>query len=347
MSFTFEKFNSWSASQNYWRKELGINDNKIRCYPYYGLGHALVDLLQGLKHFWPTRKSVLVMPWGSPYLTESVQSFATEGYQVHTLSPLSKRTISSLEEAITKELMVTLLVRDHGVTGELELTEEELKVLNDKRISHIEIQHHWAWSKQSSVPHPFGAQIRIIDAQKVLVVLGPRFRMSPSSAQLMDWTELDWGPSLHEAKEQGRENKELIQKLEVELSLYSQHFKVFDFKNAKRLYNRLVFEVRGVDGSYFIEKLLAQLKLETLKAPGFESRCETTNLSRWDGIYPCWPWWGDARLTEAEQRSTVILSLPFVTQYITADVLNNIYLTCLKGIKQPANNLVKDHGAAP
>jgi len=320
MAYTVEKFNSWLDQQNYWRQQLKITEGPFRCFQYHGLGHALVDLLYGLKFFWPTKKNLIVMPWGSPLVMPSVQGFAKDGHSV-----IRKLPGIELGEP-PKDLLAAVFVRDHCFTGEILTTDDEIKFLNEKRISHIELQHAWGWSR-AQAPLPFGAQIRIIDAQRVLVVVGHRFRFMNHSAHLMDWSGLGWENEIKQCQQISVEDENFVKEWESRIPLEQPGVRLYEFKH--RLLDRLCLEVQGVHGHYFLEKLLRK---ENLERPGFESRCETTNLARWEGTFP-WEWWGEALLSEEKQRSLIVLSVAWLKQHMTFEQFNKIYLECLAGVR--------------
>lgn len=319
MAYTVEKFNSWLDQQHHWRQRLGLIEGSFRCFPYHGLGHALTDLLFGLKLFWPTKKNLVMSSWGSPLLMPILQGFVKEG---HTL--IQKPPNEGFPE-LSKDLLSAVLVRDHCFTGEILSSNEDFQFLNDKRIPHIEIQHAWGWSRPAP-PLPFGAQIRVIDAQRVIVIVGHRFRFMNHSAQVMDWSGLDWMNEVQECKDWSVEDQNLIETFE---SSIAQEAKMQCHRPSKRLFDRLLLEVKGVQGQFFLEHLLQSIKQNPLKSPGFEGRCETTNLSRWEGLYP-WEWWGEQKLSEEAQLSLVSLSAHFLKNNLSFEQLNKIYLECRK-----------------
>lgn len=336
MSFIIEKFDSWNLNQSKRKEIFGISDSKMKCFPYRGLGHVLVDIIYGLKHFWPTRKSIIISTWGSPFISESIKGLLTEGFQITSL-PLKERR-EQLETLThqSKDILAVVLVRDHCVTGEILTQDEELKILNDKKIPFIEIQNKWAWTERSSLPHPFGAQVRVIDAQKVLTIFGGRFRFSSMSAAVMDWSHIEWENQIKELQIESKEDPHYTQKFEKEFKKFQDHFGLYFENSESRLNERLIFEVKGVDGTLFLENLLLHLNEPPLSDPGFEQRCETTNLSRWEGGYPCWSWWGESKLLETQQRSLVTFSISFLKKHsVSPEILNNIYMNCLKEIKLP------------
>jgi hypothetical protein len=327
MAIIAENFNSWNESQGYWRRILGVSDNRIRCFPYLGLGHALTDILYGLKEFWPTRRSLGVSFSGSPYLRESVEPFRREGYSVAELPDPRKMKAENWIGAHSKDTLVSIVVRDHGFTGEIITSEDHLAQLSERKLPFIEIQHGWAWSR-SQLPGPFGIQIRVIDCQKVLVLFGARVRVHSHSARLMDWSGLDWSAEMKQCRTANCEEFDFIRKFEEQLSHLQPLIRNYHTPNSERLYDRSVMIMPEVSGDFFLVQLLQNLQLPSLAPSGFETRGETTNLARWQGVFP-WSWWGDPMLTELEQRSMVILSASFLKQQVNADILNQVYLECL------------------
>lgn len=331
MAFIAEKFNSVVDNQNQWRHVLGIKENNVRCFPYHGLGHALTDLLFGLKYFWPTKKNILITPWGSPLVQKSVQAFVKDGHSL-----IRKIAPAVFPQEVSKDLLAAVLVRDHCFTGEVLTVDEDLKALNDKRIPHIEIQHAWAWSHSKS-PLPFGAQIKIIDNQKAIVVMGARFRLMSHSAHLMDWSGIGWARNIESAKAETEQNRSLIENLEEKLQSMSpptpstpatpSSIELYPLNRSSRLYDRILLVLSEVHGLYFLEQYLAELQEPPLALPGFESRCETTNLTRWEGIFP-WDWWGEKSLTEAQQLSLVALSVPLLKKPKAFESIYKVYKEC-------------------
>jgi len=324
MAYTVEKFNTWLDQQNHWRQLLGVTESQFRCFPYHGLGHALTDLLFGLKFFWPTKRNLVVMPWGSPLLMPSVQGFVKEG---HTL--IRKLPGIAFTE-LSKDLLVAVLVRDHCFSGEILTTDEDLKYLNEKKIPHIEIQHGWGWSSRSQPPLSFGAQIRVIDAQRAIVVVGSRFRFMNHSANLMDWSGLEWVHEIQNCKRNSVEDQSFVEEWETRISRDQLGIRCYSSK--QRLFDRLCLEVQGVHGLYFLEHFLKSTKENSLREPGFETRCETTNLARWEGSFH-WEWWGETSLSEEEQRSLIIVSVTGIKNKINFEKFNKIYLDCLSEVR--------------
>lgn len=322
MAYTVEKFNSWLDQQHHWRQRLGITEGGFRCFPYHGLGHALTDLLYGLKSFWPTKKSLVMSSWGSPLVMPILQGLVKEGHAL--TQKLPKEGFGELP----KDLLSTVLVRDHCFTGEILSANEDFQFLNDKRIPHIEIQHAWGWSHPTP-PLPFGAQIRVIDAQKVVVIVGSRFRFMNHSAQVMDWSGLNWVSEVEDCQKWSVEDQSLIESFE---SRVNQETKMQCYKPSKRLFDRLLLDVKGVHGTFFLETLLQSIQQTPLKLPGFDGRCETTNLTRWEGLYP-WEWWGENKLSEEEHLSMVSISASFLKNNISFEQLNKNYLNCLNAIQ--------------
>lgn len=319
MAYTVEKFNSWLDQQSHWRQRLGITEGSFRCFPYHGLGHALTDLLFGLKFFWPTKKNLVMSSCGSPLVMPILQSFVKEG---HTLI---KKSPQEPWPELPKDLLSAVLVRDHGFTGEILSSNEDFQFLNDKRIPYIEIQHAWAWSRPTP-PLPFGAQVRVIDAQRAVVILGHRFRFMNHSAQVMDWSSLNWEAEVEDCRHWSAEDQSVIENYEARIA---QETPMLCYKSSNRLFDRLLLEIKGVHGHFFLEQLIQSIKQNPLKAPGFEGRCETTSLTRWEGLYP-WEWWGENKLSEAQQLSLVSLSATLLKKHLSFEQINNVYLECLK-----------------
>ncbi len=326
MAYVIENFNSWNESQTQLRELLGINDDKIRCFPYYGLGHALTDLLYGLKEFWPTRKNLALGAFGSPLLKDAVSGFVREGVAVQFFENPRKNSLDEWFNALPKDLLTAILVRDHCLTGQILASDDEFLKLNEKRIPHVEVQYAWGFS-HANLPHPFGAQIRVIDSEKAVVVMGHRFRLMSHSANLINWTSLNWEPSLKVAIEQSRDNQEWVEGFEKSLETLQTSIKVYYSKNSSRLFDRSVLNLNGVNGDFFLARLLKYLKQPPILPAGYEVRGETTNLSRWQGPMS-WPWWGATPLSELEQRSLVVLSASFIREQLTAEIINAVYLQC-------------------
>lgn len=332
MAYFAENFNSWNETQARCRYLLGITDQNIRCVPYQGLGHALVDLVYGLKEFWPTRKSLALSTFGSPFLRESVQGLTLSGVNVVALETPRTKDFDEWIGTLPKDLFSVVVVRDHCMTGEILTTDEELAKFNEKRIPHIEIQNGWAWSR-SRLPHPFGIQIRVLEADKVIVVIGSRIRFIPHSASLFDWTNFEWERSVLECTVQNREAKETVTGFERQILQMNSGIQTYLSEEVPRLFDRCVLMVDGINGLYFLERLLEHLNGLKMRSPGYESRCETTNLARWQGAFP-WTWWGAKPLSEREQRSLVILSTSFLRQQLSPELVNKVYLECQSRTKK-------------
>ncbi len=263
----------------------------------------------------------------------SVQGFRREGMAIMTFEPAHKKPMDEWLNPWPNDLLSVLVVRDHPLTGEILVGDEELVKLNDKRILHIEIQHGWSWSN-AKIPHPFGAQIRVLDGNKAIVVLGPRFRLSFHSAPLMDWSNLEWDSTYRSCVEHSFQERPLVESFEATLPQKHPGLRPYLSATAERLYDRTVFIAENVNGEFFLEFLLKQGGEPPLRPPGFEDRGETSNLGRWSGMFP-WSWWGATPLTEPEQRSLVVLSASLLRRGITPDLINSNYLKCLEISSHP------------
>jgi hypothetical protein len=324
MAYYAENFNSWNHSQPKWRQVLKIADPRVRCLPFHGLGHALTDLIYGLREFWPVRRSVGVSSWGSPLLREAFLGMAREGYKFTTLFPADSQEILDWKAVSTNDLLTVVVVRDHPLTGQVLCRQEDLQKLNDKRIPFIELQFGWAWSR-AELPLPFGAQIRVIDASKAVVVFGNRFRFHNHSASLMDWSQTHWDSPIAECFWAHQEDQSFVESFECEL--LQKQTKITRLEKTPRLFDRSLFVMSGVNGEFYLQQLFKHIKDDPLAPAGYEARCETANLARWQGLYP-WSWWGDSLLTEAEQRSSVILSASYLKEKLSVEILNQVYLNC-------------------
>ncbi|MEY4617575.1 MAG: hypothetical protein RJB66_2535 [Pseudomonadota bacterium] len=332
MAFNLQSFNSWNETQSRCRYLLGIGDESIRCFPYQGVGHALIDILYGLKELWPTRKSIALSAYGSAVLKESVQGLVLSGVPQVVLESPQQENIDEWLNGLPKDLFAAVFVRDHSLTGEILTNDEELLKLNEKRIPHVEIQNGWAWSRAKN-PQPFGIQIRVIDASKAVAVLGSRIRLNNHSANLMNWSDFEWEKPILESTVHHREAKDAIISFEQNIRNLHSGVRVYPFDARPRLFDRSLLVLDGVNGDFYLHELLKNLEAPPLRTSGFEFRCETTNLSRWNGPYS-WPWWGKNVLSENEQRSLIVLSNSFIKQHLSSEKVNKVYLECLSRVQK-------------
>lgn len=337
MAINLNNFNSWIETQIRCRYLLGINDESIKSLPYQGLGHALVDIVYGLKELWPTRKSLAISSYGCPIIRESIQGLALSGASLVSIENPRKTSIDEWINSLPKDLCAAILVRDHSVTGEILTVDEELVKLNDKRIPHIEIQYGWSWTR-ATAPLPFGIQIRVIDASRAIVVVGSRVRFNNHSANLMNWLNFEWEKPVIECTVHNREAKSIITTFEEQIVKLQSGIELYPIDSSRRLYDRSLLILKGVNGDFFLHHLLKSLDVPPLKAAGFESRCETTNLNRWNGPY-VWNWWGEKALEEFEQRSLVLFSSAFIKQQLNAEKVNKVYLECLSRVQKEVGAL--------
>lgn len=332
MAYIGDRYHSWGDTQAQLRQLLKIDDQRVRCLPYRGIGHALTDILYGLKEFWPTRRNLVVSPWGSPFAKESLRSFLRDAYKVTFIDyPRIKTTAEWTSEAAFDTLLA-LLVRDHCMTGEVQTLDEELQQLNQLRIPHIEIQFGWAWAR-ANLPLPFGIQLRVIDAEKVIAVVGARAKFMSHSADLMDWSELNWEIDIKKNEEQAIEDQAWVESFEAEITRRVPKIQRYLKTGGSRLYDRSVLLLEEMTGDFFLQQLLTDLGEPPLLNPGFERRCETTNLARWQGPYP-WTWWGQKSLSEPEQRGLIMLSAAFGQKQLTIERFEDVYLKCLQRIRK-------------
>lgn len=323
MAYFIENFQSWSEAQDGLKTILKIEEERQRCYPYFGLGHAVTDLLYGLKEFWPTRKNIAIMQDGAPILSEAVQGFIREGAKVEFFKRTSFLDVDDWIVQLPRDLLCVVLVRDHCFTGEILTDDSVLAKLNDKRIPFIEVQYGWAWSR-SKIPLPFGAQIKVIDSQKAAVLMGTRLKVHPHSAPLLTWDLKQWPESIASAKVQAEESADFVHKFENELSEANSGLKPRFSADQKRLFDRVVVNLDRVNGDFFLEALLASIGEPNIQPAGQEWRMETTNLLRWNGMGN-WEWWGPKTLTEAEQRSLIVFSQAWISKVVSPQKLIQIY----------------------
>lgn len=376
MAFMSEVFNSWETTGLELNTLLNFEPQSFRCRPYYGLGHALSDLMGGLKTFWPVKKTIYSAPWGGPYLNELMNSMAQQGYHWQKLKGMGEADGSGILtpasfQNLAQDLLAVVYFRDHALTGSLLADHHCASFLNDKRILHIEIMFGWADSMERP-PLPFGAQIRVLNSQKAIVVLGHRFRMAWGSAKVMDWSGFEPEAELRHYQNSHPVDRQLIEAFEQELvaterptqrptqmptlttvptqrptpapaqgpaptPMSTQRpspFTLYPHPFKERLFDRSAFYVRGINGDFFIESLLEKMGEQGLAPSGREVRCETTQLSRWGGLMPC-SWWGEVPLTDEEQRTLVILSSAFLKRKAMANFLKDIkevYAECSRQI---------------
>lgn len=341
MAFVGQNFNSWSQTQNQLSALLNLDPEKYKARPYFGIGHALFDLLEGSKTFWPTKKVIAHSLEGSPFVHEVLQQLARQGYQLH---PLTREALVHPEEWISTlnaDTLAVVLTRDHSLTGEILLEDSVLTKLNEKRIPCIEIQYAWAWGRAGS-PLPFGSQIRVLDGQRALSIMGHRFKASPSSANFMNWSDISWAEDFEKAKSFALEDGNFILDYEEQIrssplfSVKGQEFSLRPFwaKDPRnRIFNRTLLLAEGLHGEFFIHRLLSALGEGELLASGLESRLEALNLGRWQGLLP-WDWWGPCPLSEDQQMSLVIFSKDFLQKKLPVELLNKVYRECLEKVIQ-------------
>jgi hypothetical protein len=149
----------------------------------------------------------------------------------------------------------------------------------------------------------------------------------------MNWSSLEWEKPVLECTVHNREAKETISSFEQQIAKLNAGIRVYPVEPSRRLFDRSLLVLEGVNGDYFLHHLLGTLEVPSLRPPGFEIRCETTNLNRWSGPF-AWQWWGESPLTESEQRSLVIFSAAFIKQQLSPEKVNKVYLDCLSKIKK-------------
>jgi hypothetical protein len=324
MSFDLRLSQNWEEQNYLVAKNLGFEDTQVQLSLYNGVGHAILDILYGLKEFWPMKKSLIVITDGDPYLLLCLRTFVREGYEI---TQLKSREILNVPEWISKlksDVLAVIYSGDHAFTGELLMTQELSEKLSVKKICSIEIQHALhAYSKRTLFP--WHVQIQHFFPDLAVAVNGARVRLFQHTAALLNWSRRDLITEIQHWQSTKKEDASIVKKFEAFFSTENQWGvkTYFEPQIENRLWDRAVLIVTNLGGDHFIHKLAEKLNIKLEKA-GFSDFIETAHFCRWKVINE-FTWWGREELKTDVFQSLIAIS----TDILAKEDFYNLFVQVL------------------
>jgi hypothetical protein len=335
MTFDLRLSQDWEDQSRYVKSLLGISEAQAQVGLYHGIGHALLDLLYGIKEFWPLKKTLVVVGDGDPYLLSCLRTFVRESYQVIRKNSWELGNIAEWVNELKSDVLAVVYSSDHAFTGEVLLVQELSERLAAKKIYSIEIQHTLhAYSKKTVFP--WHIQVQHFFPDLAVVIQGARIRLFQHSAPLIEWYHRDLGQELNKWRDLHKENRESVKKFEAHFNGVNQENSwnirtYFDVSHDFRLWDRSIIFIDDVGGDHFIHRLAEKLNM-TISYPGFSEFLETTHLCRWR-VAKEYNWWGKEDLTPDDLRSLVAISVHILEQPNFFNQFTEVLSACHKDVE--------------
>ena len=292
-------FETWENLNQSVSDELKASSElQIRCY--LGLASGVFEIALGIAQFYSHKRSVALVTGHSPHLHPILPYLYKEGYQVQ----IAPETFAAKEwvESLAKDTCFAILCEDHAVSGELYETEEIEKLLNEKRIFCLKVSHHNHLFRQTELL-PYSVRLCSFDPKTAVALIGSKMRAPALIAPFLEWEAPQFLASLQKAKAESVEKKELVLNFEKNLPAGFSAF----LQTSQRCFDRALIYSESLAGEALQQFLASSLKLN-LRAPGWETRLETTHLCRWGGVRNYDEWW-KPRPAESILRGLLILGI--------------------------------------
>lgn len=292
-------FESWENLNAQIRTLIQVDPtNETRVYR--GLAAAIYELAMSTAQFYSHKRSLGIVPGQTPHYQVLLPYLYKEGYEIQFLKDLQdpKATVESLK----KDTGFVISCEDHPVTGQLYETDSLDQLLNEKKICHLRISHHFHLLKKSVVL-PYTARLCSFDPTTAVAILGSKFKSPPLMTPLMDWSDPGILQRIRSLLTNTQEDLTLVKQVESELPAGFQPW----LKNEKRIFDRAVIFSEELGGEAVQQFLAGQLRME-IREPGWETGIETTHLCRWGGVHPQETWWNPGPNPEI-LRGMLILGL--------------------------------------
>lgn len=327
MTFDLRLANSWEDQNQFTRNVLGVTDPTVHVGLYHGVGHALLDILYGLKEFWPLKKTIVVVTNGDPYLLSCLRSFVRDGFTIQKVNSTELIDTQTWVNQLKTDTLAVVYSADHAFTGEILVDASLAEKLSQKKIYSLEIQHS-IHAYQKKTVFPWNIQVQNYFPDLSVVMQGQRVKMFQHSAQLLDWSHRSLEVEFNKWKAQHLENPDLVLNFEEKVQLLSpvKVFSYFKKDHKSRLWDRAVVKIPSVSGDYFIQKLAQNLGVG-LDVPGFELNIETSHLCRWKAFEE-FEWWGPSDIQPQELQSLIVIASPFLKSEQFLDRFSEVISAC-------------------
>lgn len=325
MQIDFRMPGAWSALNDSLADRLGLNLDKTVARLYQGTSHALHEVMWGLAKLFPQRKKIYYFKNMDPTFDSALMSFAKEGYQLVTLE-LS--TLSNFENFVSSsEDLLILYSSDDPLLGrayDVAKFEAAIKSagLFKVRVSHARHFYEGSGFVQTPAASSGGhlldrnwAYIYALSSNQSFALLGERGKIGAMVADQLLFDEAIWSQlNLDWFYQPQALNSATILSFEAGRVAGAQPF--FSLSDM-RIGDRAVIYWEDIDGHAVIDRLATQMGL-TLNKPGYETRLETTSLSRWGGV----------RTMDFFKLQMTVMS----RQYFSADQKLQDYAKVLRGL---------------
>lgn len=335
MAYDLRLEQDWEEQSRFVKALLGINEPQVQVGLYHGIGHALIDLLYGVKEFWPLKKTLVVISDGDPYLQSCLRTFVRESYQIIQKNSWEIGNITEWVNSLKADVLAVVFSSDHAFTGEILLAQELSERLSAKRIYSIEIQHTLhAYAKKPLFP--WHIQVQHFFPDLAVAAQGLRVRLFQHSAQLIEWSHRDLEQELKKWRNHRKENQDAVNKFEAHFNGVNRENRwhvhtYFDANYELRLWDRSVLQLHNVGGDHFIHKLAEKLNI-SLTSPGFADFLETTHFCRWK-VVKGFAWWGKTDLAPDDFRSLVAISTHILERPDFFNQFTEVLSTCHKEVE--------------
>jgi hypothetical protein len=327
MSFDLRLAHSWEDQGRFVKGILGIADASTQVGLYHGIGHAILDILYGMKEFWPLKKSLVVVTDGDPYLSSCLRCFIRETYNIIQLNSFDIGNVTEWVSSLKTDVLAVIYSGDHAFTGELLLPQELSERLSAKKICSIEIQHSLhAYSKRPV--YPWHVQIQHFFPDLAVAIQGARVRMFQHSAPLLDWSYRNLEHELQNWKEVQKEDAEIVKRFEKQFNVKNKwDVQVyFNGQQEKRLWDRSILIAKNLGGDHLIHRIAEKLNIK-LNGAGFSDLLETAHFCRWKAAKE-FHWWGQGITGMEDFQSLIAISTNILVRENFFNTFTEVLSTC-------------------
>jgi hypothetical protein len=307
MTFDLRVAHNWEDHCRFVKGILGVTEPNVQVGLYHGVGHAILDILYGMKEFWPLKKALIVVTDGDPYLHSCIRQFVRESYVITQVNSFDIGNITEWVAGLKADVLAVIYSGDHAFTGELLLPQELSERLSAKKICSVEIQHSLhAYTKKPVFP--WHVQIQHFFPDLAVAMQGSRVRMFQHSAPFLDWSHRNLESEIQNWRISQKEDAETIRKFEAQFFNENKWAirNYFAATNDKRLWDRSILITKGLGGDHLIHRLAEKLNID-LKSAGFSDFLETTHFCRWKAANE-WGWWGRGVAVTEDFQSIIAIT---------------------------------------
>lgn len=289
MQINFRTSSEWSNLNEHISEYLNLNLEKNWVRVYQTTAQAIIETVVSLSKNFPLKKKLYYLKKMDPAFEAAIMLLAKEGFKVVELGFEVLDAPDEWSSGITKEDLFVLYSADDSLFGKTYDLSKFEKSLNEKNLFQIRVSNARHFYEGLPVPNVLNRnsiQIFNLGYEHALTLLGERARVGSIVAGQLNYQKL---PDLGWVKNPRTSSEKLILDFESKnISGAQAFFKLSDgipltVNSNGRIFDRAVIYWPDMDGYAFIDRLAKKLNMQ-LQAPGFDSRLETTSLSRWGGV---------------------------------------------------------------